>query len=71
MGEVVSGKGPKYEFDGSAQVSSPCEDDVNGGLDDGRVLGRTGVQVERVEIGVVLPCEETTRKARATSHARM
>ena len=57
VGEVESGTGPKDAFDGSAQVSSPCEDNVNGGLVDGLVEGRTGVQVERVESEVVLICE--------------
>ena len=36
---------------------SPCEDDINKGLVDGRVEGRAGVQVERVESEVVLNCE--------------
>ena len=31
------------------RVSSPCEDNVNGGQVDGREVSRTGVQVERVE----------------------
>ena len=42
------------EFDGSAQGTSPCEVDSNGGLVDGRIEGRTGVHVERY---VVLKCE--------------
>ena len=57
VGEVETGIGPKDAFDGSAQVSSPCEDNVNVGLLDGLVEGRTGVQVERVESEVVLICE--------------
>ena len=54
MSDVDSGTGPKDTFDQSAQVLSPCEDNVNRGLVDGRVEGRTGVQLERVESGVVL-----------------
>ena len=57
VGDVVSATGPKDTFDGSAQGKSPCEDDVSGGMVDGRVEGRTGVQVERVESEVVLNCE--------------
>ena len=53
-GEVVSDIGPKDTFDESAQVSSPREDDIHGGPDDGRVVGRVGVQMERVESEVVL-----------------
>ena len=49
VGDVDSGIGPKDTFDESAQVLSPCEDDINRGLDDGRVVGRIGVQVDRVE----------------------
>ena len=46
--------GPKDTCDGSAQDKSPCEVDINEGLVDGRVEGRTGVQVESE---VVLKCE--------------
>ena len=49
--------GPKGTFDESAQEKFRCEDDVNRGLVDGRVEGRTGVQVERVESEVVLICD--------------
>ena len=47
--------GAKDTFDGSAQGKSPCEDDINKGLVDGRVEGRTGVHVESE---VVLKCED-------------
>ena len=36
-GECVSAKGPKDTFDGSAQGKSPCEVDINEGLQEGRV----------------------------------
>ena len=39
---------------GSAQDKTPCEVDINEGLVDGRVEGRTG---EPVESEVVLKCE--------------
>ena len=35
---------------------------VNGGLVDGLVEGRTGVQVERMENGVVLCCEGNNKE---------
>ena len=54
VGDVDSDIGPKDTFDESEQVLSPFEDDSNGGLDDGRVVGRIGVQLERVESEVVL-----------------
>ena len=57
VGDVVSAMGPKDTFDASAQGKSPCEDDLNKGLVDGRSEGRMGVQVERVESEVVLKCE--------------
>ena len=43
---------------------SPCEDDVNGDLVDGRVEGRTGVQLERVESDVVLICDRFNKERR-------
>ena len=55
MGECVSARGAKDTFDGSAQGNSPCEDDINKGLVDGRVEGRAGVHVESE---VVLKCED-------------
>ena len=61
-GEVESGTGRKDEFVGSAHVQSLCEDDVNGGLVYGRVVGRTGVQVERVESDVVLICDGNNKE---------
>ena len=57
VSDVVSATGPKDTFDGSAQGQSPCEHGNNKGLVDGRVEGRIGVQVERVESEVVLSCE--------------
>ena len=33
-----------------------------GGLDDGRMKGQTGVQVERVERGVAIGCEENNKE---------
>ena len=39
-------QGAKDTFDGSAQDKSPCDVDINEGLVDGRVEGRTGVHVE-------------------------
>ena len=47
VGECVSAKGPKDTFDGSAQDNSPREVDINEGLVDGRVEGRTGVHVRK------------------------
>ena len=41
---------------------SALEDKVNGGLDDGRIVGWTGVQVERVEKGVVPCCEGNNKE---------
>ena len=55
VGECVSARGAKDTFDGSAQGNSPCEDDINKGLVDGRVEGRAGVHVESE---VVLKCED-------------
>ena len=52
--ERVSARGPKDTFDGSAQVKSPCEVDINKGLVHGRVEGRIGVQVDSE---LVLNCE--------------
>ena len=49
-------------FLGNEMVYSPCEDNVNGGLVSGRVVGRTGVQVERVESEVVLICEGNNKE---------
>ena len=57
VGDVVSATGPKDTFEESAQVLSPCEDDISRGLGDGRVEGRTGMQVERVQSEEVLSCE--------------
>ena len=54
VGDFDSAIGLKDTFDESAQVLSPCEDDINGLLDGGRVVGRMGVQVERVEGEVML-----------------
>ena len=62
VGEVESGTGPKDEFDGSAQVYPPCEDNVNGGLVDGLVEGRNGVQVETVESEVLVICEGNNKE---------
>ena len=45
---------PKDTFDGSAQGKPPCEVDINEGLVDGRIEGRTGMHVESEE---VLKCE--------------
>ena len=59
-GEVESGTRPKDEFDGSAQVYSPCEDDVNDGLVDGLVEGQTGGQVESE---VMLICDGNNKEA--------
>ena len=49
VSDVVSAITRKDTFDESARETSPCEDDVNRGLADGPVEGRTGAQVERVE----------------------
>ena len=57
VNDVVEAIGPKDTFDGSAQGKSPFVDDVDKSLVVGRVEGRTGVQVERVEIEVVLRFE--------------
>ena len=54
VGDVDSDTGPKDTFDESAQVLSPFEDDINRGLDDGRVVGRIWVHLEWVESEVVL-----------------
>ena len=54
VSDVDSDIGPKDTFDESEQVLSSFEDDSNGGLDDGRLVGRIGVQLERVECEVVL-----------------
>ena len=54
VGYVVSAIRPKDTFDESAQVLSPCEDDVRGGLVDGQVEGRIAVQMEGVDSEVVL-----------------
>ena len=48
--ECGSSRGPKDTFDGSSQGVPPCE----GNSKDGRIDGRTGVQVESE---VVLNCE--------------
>ena len=58
-GECVSATVPKDTFDGSAQDKSPCEVDINEGLVDGRLEGRTGVHVESE---VVLKCEENNNE---------
>ena len=60
MGGCVSARGPKDTFDGSAPDKSPCEVDINEGLVDGRVEGRTGVHVESE---VVLKCEGNNKGA--------
>ena len=62
VGDVDDGTRPKDTFDESAQEKSPCEDNVNGGLVDAHVEGRTGVQVERVESEVVLICDGYNRE---------
>ena len=54
VGDVDSDIGPKDTFDASEQVLSPFEDDINRGLDDGRLVGGIGVQLEKVESEVVL-----------------
>ena len=54
VGDVDSDIGPKDTFDEAAQVLSPFEDDISRGLDDGRVVGRIGMHLERVESEVVL-----------------
>ena len=54
VGEVDSGIRPKVAFNESAQGLPPCEEDIKRGPDDGRLVGRIGVQVERVESEVVL-----------------
>ena len=60
--DVHSGTGTKDTLDESAQGKTPCEDNVNRGLVDGRVEGRIGVQVERVESEVVLICDGHNRE---------
>ena len=62
VSDVVSATGPTDTFDESARETSPCEDDVNRGLADGPVEGRTGVHVERVESEGVLICDEYHRE---------
>ena len=54
VGDVDFGIGPNYTFDESEQISSASEDDISSGLDVGRVEGRIGVQVQRMESEVVL-----------------
>ena len=61
-GECDSDTRPKDAFDGPAQEKSPCADNVNGGLVDGLVEGRTGVQVERVESEVVVICDGNNKE---------
>ena len=51
VGEVDSGIRPKVAFNESAQGLRPCEEDDP---DYGRLVGRIGVQVERVESEAVL-----------------
>ena len=54
VGEVDSGIRPKVAFNESSQGIPPCEDDIKKDPDDGRLVGRIGVQGERVESEAVL-----------------